>query len=144
MFGFGNNRSKAVDEVELYLRSMFAGLFEGEGGIPARVLEDPYVAGFLQVLTTHAVATVHRLRMPDAVTIDDIYEESLELMAPGHAAVARKVLDEVSVPTSPLHAQYLRGRQDGAEHVRTFFTNDGVARNNWHQAFRDHVTRSYL
>jgi hypothetical protein len=47
MFGFGDKRAAAVDEVELYIRSMFAGL-GGAGGQPMakQVFTDPYVAGF--------------------------------------------------------------------------------------------------
>ena len=59
MFGFGQKREKATEEAELYLRSIFAGLSEiKEEGLPGQVFADPYVAGFLQVPTTQAVANV--------------------------------------------------------------------------------------
>ena len=144
MFGFRNKRAKATDEAVLYLRSMFAGLLEIEDeGLPDRVFSDPYVAGFLQVLTTHAVANVYRWRMPETTTINEILEEGLTRLR-GHGATARRTLEQSSAPTHVLHAQYLDGRRDGSEHVRTLFTSDGIARNAPHQSFRSYVKRHYL
>jgi hypothetical protein len=79
MFGFRNKQAKAADEAELYLRSMFTDVTGGnEEHLPDRVLADPYVAGFLQVLTTHAVANVYRWRMPNAAAINEVLEERFE------------------------------------------------------------------
>lgn len=144
MFGLGNKRAKAVDETELYLKSIFAGLVETSGEAEAsRAFADPYVAGFLQVLTTHAVATVYRFRMPDTGTINNIMGEALDRMAFGYGATARKGLAEFGNATHELYEQYLRGRHDGSEHVRTLFTSDGVARNEPHRKFREYVKRHY-
>jgi hypothetical protein len=145
MFGFRSKRDKAVEQAELYLRSIFAGLAGPQGEpLPVRTFADPYVVGFLEVLTTHAVATVYRFRMPDAAALTAIMAEALDRMAFGYGGAARSAVIQHGSPTGELHHQYLRGREDGVEHVRTLFTHDGIARNGPHRMFRDYVKRHYL
>ncbi|MDB5527387.1 MAG: hypothetical protein JWR51_490 [Devosia sp.] len=145
MFGFGNKRAAAVDEAERYIRSMFAGL----GGVEAKqlanqVFADPYVAGFLQVLTVHAVAGVFHSRMPDQTTITAILAAALDRMGPGYGAVVVKGLAEIGNSAHPLHANYLSGRYDGSEHVRALLASDEIIRNERFRSFRNFVTRHYL
>ncbi len=145
MFGFGDKRAAAVDEAELYIRSMFAGLGDAEGKpLPNQVFTDPYVAGFLQVLTVHAVAGVYHSRMPDQTTIAAIMVEALDRVYPGYGAAVVKGLVQIGNPAHPLHANYLTGRLDGSEHVRTLLASDEIIRNERFRSFRDFVTRHYL
>ena len=145
MFWFGNKRDKAVEQAELYLRSIFSGLAPPDGEpLPSRTFADPYVVGFLEVLTTHAVATVYRFRMPDPQAIVAIMAEALDRMAFGYGGAARSAVIQHGSPTGELHHQYQRGREDGVEHVRTLFVHDGIARNEPHRMFREYVRRHYL
>ncbi len=145
MFSFKNKRARAADEVALYLQSLFTGLIEEDGErLSDQVFADPYVAGFLQVLTTHAVANIYHFRMPDSTTINDILEECLNRLVPGCGATFRRTLDQSSAPTHPLHARYIGGRHIGSEHVQTLFTNDGISRNEHHRSFRNYLKSHYL
>ncbi|MGB3335538.1 MAG: hypothetical protein WBA73_00015 [Devosia sp.] len=145
MFGFGNKRASALDEAERYIGSMFAGLGGVDGRqLPNQVFADPYVAGFLQVLTVHAVAAIYHARMPDQATIDAITAAALDRMVPGYGAVASKSLAEIANPAHALHANYLSGRRDGSEHIRTLLASDEIVRNERYQSFQDFVSRHYL
>lgn len=144
MFGFGNKRAAAVDEAERYLRSLFTGLGEGEAHLPHQVFADPYVVGFLQVLTVHSVANVYISRMPEPAAIAAIMAEALDRLAHGYGASAVKSLAEFGNPAHPLHAKYVSGRSDGSEHVRALLATDEVVRNERFHAFRAFVSRHYL
>lgn len=145
MFGFGDKRAAAVDEAERYIRAMFTGLGGVEGEhLPQAAFADPYVAGFLQVLTVHSVAVFHLTRMPDQTAIVAVMAEALDRIAPGFGAAAAKGLAESSDPGHALHAQYSNGRHDGSEHIRTLMATDDIARDKPHRAFRDYVSRHYL
>jgi hypothetical protein len=145
MFGFGDKRAEAVDETERYIKSMFAGLGDAEEqAFPDGALADPYVAGFLQVLTVHSVATVYLTRMPDEPALAEIVASALDRIAPGRGAVLRKGLAEFGDPAHPQHAAYVSGRRDGSEHVRALLASDEIARNQRYHSFRDFVERHYL
>ena len=143
MLGFADKRVKAVEETELYMRSMFAGLVAPDERLPVQVFADPYVAGFLQVLATHSVATAYLFRTPDTTTINEVLEQCLDRMVPGGGATVRLTLAAASVSAHPLHANYLAGRHDGSEHVRTLLASDEIARNEQHEAFRSVVKRYF-
>lgn len=144
MFGFAGKRAKAVDEVELYVRSMFAGLGDEDGPLPEAVFADPYVTGFLQVLTVHAVANVYRWRLPGEAAVTGIMLEALDRLGPGYGAAARKGLASIGYTAHPLHESHLAGRELGADHVATLFVHDGIARNEPHHSFREYVRKRYL
>ena len=147
MLGTGKKRRKAVEQAELYLASMFTGLAGPEGRPPPyQAFADPYVAGFLEVLTTHAVATVYRYFMPGTDAVRSIMGEAIDRIWPGegYGATARHGLTGYAKPAHALHAQYQRGREAGVEHVRTLFISDGIARNEPHRMFRDYLKAHYL
>ena len=143
VFGHQDKRPAAVEEAALYIRSMFAGL-EETGPLPREAFADPYVVGFLQVLTTHSVAVVYRSAMPDEAEIVAIMADAIDRLYPGSGSTARMGAVDYGNPLSPRHDGYRRGRHDGSEHVRrllTTFENMGDER---HRAFQDHVRRCHL
>lgn len=145
MFGFGDKRAAAVDEAERYIRSIFAGLGGEEGKLlPRQLFADPYVAGFLQVLTIHAVAVAYRSRMPEQATIAAIMAAALDRMFPGHGTTALESLAGAANPQHSLHAKYLSGRHDGSEHVRALLASDEIIRNEKFQSFRNVVNSHRL
>lgn len=145
MFGFRDRHAAAVEDVGRYLRSLVAGLGDVDGASVAnRAFTDPYVVGFLQVVATHAVANVYHSGMPDENGVLDILAEALDQRAPDQGALLRQAQANNADPDYPRHEDYLDGRHDGSEHVRTFFTRDGISRNAFHTKFRDYVTRHYL
>ncbi|MBJ3784953.1 hypothetical protein [Devosia sediminis] len=145
MFGFEDKRPAAVEQAGLYIGSMFFGFEEKLGGpLPRQVFTDPYVVGFLEVLTTHAVAVVYMSGMPDQDTVVDIMAEALDRAWPGAGSAARMRLVEASNSVSPFHAEYRRGRHDGSEHVRRLLTTYENMGDERHKAFRDHVAQTHL
>ena len=145
MFCFRDKRTAAIDEAGLYLRSIFANLTGLDGSpLPREVFADPYVIGFLQVLTTHAVAGVYHAGMPDQAGVVAIMITALNRMGARYGATARKNLTECGNPASRQHARYLEGRHDGSHHVWLGMATDEIARTQSYHAFREYVASHYL
>lgn len=145
MFRFGNKNARALDEAQKYIRSMFAGLGEAEGKhLPRQAFTDPYMIGFLQVLTTHSVATVYHSCMPNKATITSILAAALDRLFPGNGTAVSMRLSAVSNPVHPEHGAYLSGRHDGSEHVRALLASYDNLGSRTFSSFRDHVKQHHL
>jgi len=144
MFGFGNKQAAAIDETDLYIRSILSGLGEEARPLPPELFADPYVLGFLELLTVHATATVYRYRTPKPEKLAAIMASAVDRIVPGSGNSVGKLLAELKDPADPDHADYRRGREDGSAHVHNLMATDEIARNQRYHAFRAYIEARFL
>lgn len=144
MFGFEDKRPAAVEEARLYIRSMFAGLGDADGTVPHEIFADPYVAGFLQVLSTHAVAVAYKSGMPGQADVVSIMAEALNRLQEGAGSTALLSVMAFADPLNRRHDDYRRGRHDGSEHVRRLLSSYENMGDERHEAFQAYVVSHFL
>ena len=143
MFGYFKWR-RSVNRAGEYCQTMFAGIgrFEGKS-LPAQVIGDAYVLGFLQQLIVFAIHEEYGGN-PGPAKLISASRAAFNLLAPTQGDQLMAALQAVNSPSHFGHVNYSVGRREGGEYLAALMAGDIDTQADRMTSFRDFVRRNYL